>query len=267
MSRLTSLAVRRRPNINPPLFSLPGELRNRIYSLVFADIEDEVVLPITRPKRKLREKLKRKLLIPHGKRVPHLALLMTCRQIRAEAFQYVHGTVHAELATRNGTEWLVNCLLSDSLRQEMRKALKAIGGVLPFVTHLNLSGAGTLAMLTLKQDPGIVARRHSSDILVWRGAKLSDTFAAVRGWLPKVRCVTIFDKSFDLMMDVMDTDLWFLLVLNLMSRNGRDLVAVAFPLLTEMRLESKTLGKRFQRKACGRWHEWYGGARIPYMEF
>ncbi|KAK4545774.1 hypothetical protein LTR36_002728 [Oleoguttula mirabilis] len=266
MSKLISLIkASRKANTNPPLLGLPGEIRNLIYTFVFANVEQDVILPIIRPKRKLADKLKRKLLVPRGKRVPHLALLMTCRQIRAEAFGYVHGTVHTELVTDYGPEWLVKRLLSNSLRQEMKRALRTIGEALAFVEHLEVTNVAVFAELTGRHDARTEALRHSHDIVERRYAMLSDQYAEVRRHLPNLRCVTISEDLLDSMSSCYrNTDWWLALVL--LYRTERERAAVAFPRLTEMRLQSKTIGKRFRKQADGEWYEWYCGAKIICLD-
>lgn len=262
MGRLTSLVLKSKRNTHTPFLDLPGELRDLIYSFVFAFIENQVVLPITRPTficNKLRQKVIRRVLTPRGRRVPHLALLMTCRQIRAEAFHYVHGTVHAMLVIPNSAVWALKRVRSDDLRQEIKKALRYIGGALAFVTHLNLLGAPALALLTRAQNADIDVIRHSRDSFRRRGAQISDTFVEVCRSLPNVRCVTSFEKGLARLQVV--EDLEFVLVLGFMCKTGPEGIATAFPLLTEIRLQNETTGWRIRKEANGQWHERFGHAR------
>lgn len=255
-----SSIVKRKTNTNPSFLGLPGEVRNLIYDFVFANIEDEVVLPITRPKTKFTDRIKRKVLIPRSKRVPHLALLMTCRQIRAEAFGYVHGVVHAGLATKYNFIWQAKRVLLDDLRQEMNKALRRIGEDLPFVSHLDLVGPTTLATLAQAHNTQASLKRLSRNPFVRRDEKLALGFIRVSEYLPNLTCVSIFGTEFD----SLHRDDW--LAMAMMLRSERHRVAATFPHLVDIRIESKTKGMRYEKKADGEWYERPGGRKVWCIE-
>jgi len=251
------------PNTNSSLLSLPGELRNHIYSFVFGEIEDEVQLSLTRPKRTFKDRVKRKL-TPHGKRIPHLGLLMTCKQIRSEAFKYVHSIVPAELETKNGLSWVLKQLLSDNLRQELKRTLRYIGDDLLFVTHLRMKGADTLRVLAHKQKFNVETMRTSSNIIARRSAKLSDTLIEVGGHLPNVKVVTVFDTRFDDLQPYKSD--WYL-ALVLLTKAERRHASAVFPLLRDIRIEGTVVGTRYGLREDGKWYGWYGGARAPYIDY
>ncbi|KAK0255592.1 hypothetical protein LTR01_006118 [Friedmanniomyces endolithicus] len=77
----------------PSFLDLPPELRNRVYSIVFANPQDRVTLANDSHEDLLAVARFRVLT---SRRRHHLALLATNRQIRAEAYGYAYGgVVHA----------------------------------------------------------------------------------------------------------------------------------------------------------------------------
>ena len=86
----------------PKLLFLPAEIRDRIYSLVFVDIDDKVVLRILEPNTlpHLMRKLK-----PVRELTIHISLLLACRQTYVEASKYTLALTGARMTARNDFYW------------------------------------------------------------------------------------------------------------------------------------------------------------------
>lgn len=242
------------------LLGLPAELRNQIFSLVFAAIEDKVLLPITEPRRTLSTQLKKRCAT---KRTRHLSLLQTCRQLRAECIGFVHGIVHAEMRTGSGVWWTLKRLISNDLLSQLRAANSIGKGTLESVTNLDLHGSGTLRMLIGHPNASTVDRYNSKSALQRRGAKLSIELGRTRQSLPNVQCITVVAESID-RIDFRDqNDMWLIVIL--WTKAERQRLRAAFPRLSQLRIVSAKMGKRY-RLVGEVWEEWYGGATIPFLD-
>ncbi|KXT08226.1 hypothetical protein AC579_1298 [Pseudocercospora musae] len=115
------------------LLALPGEIRNMIYSHVFADIADTSCIRLNTRQRAFKHKQMR------------VALLLTCRQIRFEAFEFVYGEVHARLKLPD--QMGENLYPHKSMRR-VNRTLEARGNILPFVYQLE-TDARSLSLLRL----------------------------------------------------------------------------------------------------------------------
>lgn len=259
LSSLTSLVVRRKSQPKHRFFNLPSEIRNVIYSLVFVNISEEVIIPITATKRSLSQKLRR-LLTPHDKRVSRLALLMTCRKIHREAFGYVHGVVSARLELHTHRFWVITNLVTGHLRRDIERALQDGGKALPFAKHLHLVGRLALLLLLRVQDNSTITRaRDSTDLLERRAAELVLTLATLRHHLANVECITFRTRKFDVWLSgplLLDGPAWRIFRITGQGRLGE----TAFPKLREVRIETPAVGVRIRRVENGSWQEWYTGS-------
>ena len=140
------------------------ELRNIIYSFVFGDVEDKVAFPLTRKRKTIREEFKYKL-TPHRKRTPALSLLSVNKQIRAEAFKYVHSVCHGEFySPREEFSWEniranFGEIVHSRIAKEMYKAMEVFGPCLQHITQLDVRGDWVLELLCLRpNDPSVVKK-------------------------------------------------------------------------------------------------------------
>lgn len=110
METIKQVLMRPRNTVQPSFLELPAEIRNQIYDLVFADV-DQIVIPLVRRFEGIREKIKREA---HGKRrhTVIMSLSQTCRQVRAETFQYygevsqLRFNMYPIRTSRRGVLWL-----------------------------------------------------------------------------------------------------------------------------------------------------------------
>ena len=243
---------------NPfPVLALPPEIRNRIYSFVFAEIEDEAIFRINRRSYSVLSKLT----AAFTRKTQHLALLATCRQIRNEAFGYVHGTVRAELYGENNLSEVMERLLSHDMGGDIQKNVIRNGPILIYIQHLNLIGLRTIISTTVGPSPWARHCRASNDLIGRTGAKLHHAGMELRISLWNVRYITVYLQSQGSIGR--DHQLCAIEFFKDLSYN-RESIRRAFPKLVDVRLVDVAYGVRYRIGEDGKYFGYYTGEeRLP----
>jgi hypothetical protein len=113
---------------------LPPELRNLIYSFIYAGSWLSITVPLETPPEGM----------DHGERKPASALVLTRKQIYREAHQYAYwsASIYWPTSPEGGERYCISCDRHHRRRavEQMREALSRYGSKLSEVTHLNIWG-------------------------------------------------------------------------------------------------------------------------------
>ncbi|KXT03563.1 hypothetical protein AC578_9999 [Pseudocercospora eumusae] len=249
--------------------TLPGEIRNLIYSHVFADIADTSCIRLNARQRVFKHKKTR------------VALLLTCRQIRFEAFEFVYGEVHArlKLADQIGAH-----LYPHTSMRRVNRTLASRGDILPFVHQLD-TDALSLSLLRLYYSYSVNPFQNLSisQSAAWEvklRKKLGDTYGVLLKRLCKSsQCHANASGSFMNVLHAITSlvgywprRFWLFDVLPL--RAWRQTIKSVFPKLKEIRVVAKKedlarsleLGSRFRyREEDGEWVTWDSDDTVPSL--
>lgn len=257
---------------------LPGEIRNLIYSLVFADIADKAIIRLNSRKHLFK------------RRQRQLALLLVCRQIHLEAFGYVYGLVRAvlRLPDKGG-----NYLYPWTSKRRITRGLDSFGHVLPFVSRLGACGLRwSINMLANQIIPDIndaesltyLGLYHSYSVNPFKGLSISQSntkMASVRkdlGGFYRLLCQRLCNIEIITVVGtwarcpLWPANYWLLDVLP--WREERKRIMIALPKLVEIRVvphkadlaRGREVGARFRPRADGEWVALDSEEVVPCMD-
>ena len=192
MDKLNSLISKRHAAPKQSrLLALPPELRTLLYENVFANIENEVQLPLAK-QTSIRKRIKQKL-TPRGKRSSCLCLLLTCKQIRSETLNYVHGVCPAVLNSQDTHRWALTHVLTGRMPKQMARAVDIGGPSLKHVTHLKLRGTYAATFLLGADDGLLPGAAGLSSLKFEDRLVVRQCIAALKvsAAMPNVRTVTL----------------------------------------------------------------------------
>jgi hypothetical protein len=119
---------------------LPPEMRNLIYSFVFGEAEEKLAFPIIRQLAPYRAYM-----------TPcwcsrQLDLLLTCKKVYKEAFEYVHGIVHGSIHFSKLPGWgeyicyYCGDYHKETTVEQITRTLGRYGHLMENITHLDVRG-------------------------------------------------------------------------------------------------------------------------------
>ena len=182
-----------------PFLDLPPEIRNHVYAAVFVDINQTTKLCIRRQSHRcdISKVFKQKLRLNDGP-PSGLALLATCRQIRNEAFGFVHGTIDLELRIRDSQVWAKQRLETGDLRCGIQRAIRDLGpNLLHHVRHLDLTGLNAICLLASTEQRAQAFLRDCFDRWHPNGFELLRATCKLTRRLPNVTHITLYRHPSD----------------------------------------------------------------------
>lgn len=255
------------------LLNLPGEIRNRIYSYISADLDDPsnpvvvwVNRPPERPKSKTLDMQQRLGLRRKPEIVTRLTILQICRQMRIEAFQYVCDIVQVGGMGSHRSKALsivMNELLPSRLATSLITFQKCFGPGLRFVRQLRLVGQEALVYLIVVGRVYWDDDRGSDCFGPWK-LQYNSALALFRA-LSNVEAITVTVNAPALLTLPRDYPLWdkyMRMRSYVLVAEDRQMLQKMFPRLHDIKCESSFFSERFRLADGGDFYHWYSREKI-----
>ena len=239
----------------PRLLNLPGELRNMIYSFVFADIGDAVTFWINKPKPRKPSRLRSRANRNSDEPTP-LSLLLVCRQIRSEAMKHVYDNAAIGFTTGESITWTVRCYFGTRETRMIENFTSELVSQMRTARCMNMIGErGILALLR----PTWMENGRMPWFLQ-RAAKFNNPCPALRAYSSNVAILTWstdHEPIFTLFNNLIVDDGIMRLLAFFTSPQSEQKVLRVFPNLREVRLQNEAVCVRLKRGVDQKWMFWF----------